>query len=306
MTDRTIGRGVIAPILTPFNDDGSIALDLYADHAHRLLDDCAGLAPFGTTGEALSVGIDERIAALDHLIGAGIDPTTLIPGTGLTNVADTARLSAACLERGCAGVMALPPFYYKSVSDEGLVAYFEQLVAAIGRADVPIYLYHIPQVAGVGIPTAVVRTLHDRLPRTFVGIKDSTGDWDNTRSLLEIDGLTVYPGSEMPLIDALALGAPGCISATANLNAAAIASVISLFDQGDLDGAKAVHEAAKKVRLAIQPHGAIPAQKSLLARSTGDRRWNNLRAPLAPLSEADGSELLAALDTETEFKLAAA
>jgi len=306
MTDPNIGRGVIAPALTPFNDDGSIALELYADHARRLLEDCAALAPFGTTGEALSVGIDERIAALDHLIASGIDPAKLIPGTGLTNVADTARLSVACLDRGCAGVMTLPPFYYKSVPDQGLVRYFEQLVAAIGSAKARLYLYHIPQVAGVGIPTDVVRLLHERLPESIIGIKDSTGDWDNTKSLLEIEGLTVYPGSELPIIEAMQLGAPGCISATANVNAAAIGKVVALYDGGDFDGATAAREEARKVRLAIQPFGAIPAQKYLLARSTGDGRWANLRAPLAPLADADGLALLKALDEETGFALAAA
>lgn len=306
MTNPDVGRGVIAPILTPFNDDGSIAFDLYTDHAQRLLQDCAALAPFGTTGEALSVGIDERIEALDHLLKAGIDPAKLIPGTGLTNIADTARLSKACIDRGCAGVMTLPPFYYKSVSDLGLVSYFEQLVNAIGSTVARIFLYHIPQVAGVGIPTDVVRTLHERLPENIVGIKDSTGDWDNTKSLLEIAGLTVYPGSELPLIEAMALGAPGCISATANVNAAAIGKVISLYDDGDMEGAAKVRDETRQVRLAIQPFGAIPAQKFLLAKSTGQSRWANLRAPLVPLADADGVALLEALDAEAGFHLVAA
>ena len=109
-------RGVVVPILTPFNDDLSVATDLYVAHAKNLFEQgCAGLAPFGTTGEALSVGIDERIAAIRALVNGGIDPARMIAGTGLSNVADTARLSRACLDLGCAGVMTLPPFYYKAV-----------------------------------------------------------------------------------------------------------------------------------------------------------------------------------------------
>jgi 4-hydroxy-tetrahydrodipicolinate synthase len=109
-------RGLVAPILTPFNDDRSVATDLYIAHAISLLDQgCAGIAPFGTTGEALSVGIDERITAIRDLIGGGVDPARMIPGTGLSNVADTARLSRACLDMGCAGVLTLPPFYFKSI-----------------------------------------------------------------------------------------------------------------------------------------------------------------------------------------------
>ena len=133
-------RGVIVPMLTPFNDEGSIATELYVAHAKWLFEQgCAGVAPFGTTGEALSVGIDERIAAITALVEAGLDPSRMIPGTGLSNVADTARLSRACLDLGCAGVMTLPPFYYKAVTEDGLYRYFEQLLAAID-VDARIYL----------------------------------------------------------------------------------------------------------------------------------------------------------------------
>ena len=140
-------RGVIAPILTPFNDDMSIATDLYTEHAAWLLEQgCAALAPFGTTGEALSVGIDERIAAISALIEAGIDPAKMIPGTGLSNVADTARLSRTCLDMGCAAVMTLPPFYYKGVSDDGLYASFAAAMPKPCRSRVP-YCSHSIRVA---------------------------------------------------------------------------------------------------------------------------------------------------------------
>ena len=155
----TAPRGVVAPILTPFNDDLSIATDLYVELARRLFDEgCAGLAPFGTTGEALSVGIDERIEAIDALINGGVDPALMIPGTGLSNVADTARLSRACLDRGCAAVMTLPPFYYKAVSEDGLYRYFECLLKNIGN-DARVYLYHIPPIAIVGIPPSLAARL---------------------------------------------------------------------------------------------------------------------------------------------------
>ncbi len=294
-------RGVIAPILTPFNDDFSIADDLYVAHAKWLFDQgCGGIAPFGTTGEALSVGIDERIAAIRTLADAGIDPARMIPGTGLSNVADTARLSRACLDMGCAGVMTLPPFYFKNVTEDGLYRHFERLVAAIG-ADVRIYLYHIPPVAIVGIPPALAARLHADFPDQIVGIKDSSGDWDNTRALLDIDGLIVYPGSELPLLEALELGAPGCISATANLNAGAIAEVVALYDKGETAAARALHETVKRFRLTVQDYAPIPAQKRLLALTTGEARWANLRPPLEALPEERGRELAEILKREFEF-----
>ena len=290
-------RGVIAPLLTPFNDDYSIATDLYLAHARRLLaDGCAGLAPFGTTGEALSVGIEERIDAVGALIDGGIDPSLLIPGTGLSNVVDTTRLSRRCLDLGCAAVMTLPPFYYKNVSEEGLYRYFVQLIAGIGD-DARVLLYHIPPIAVVGIPPQLVARLHREFPEQVIGIKDSSGDWDNTRQLLEIDGLIVYPGSELPLIDALDLGAPGCISATANLNAAAIASVVERYDADGRDAAMALHGPVRRYREVMQAYAPIPAQKRLLALESGDPRWARVRPPLTELPESQGRELIAELQS---------
>ncbi|MBT8088199.1 MAG: dihydrodipicolinate synthase family protein [Gammaproteobacteria bacterium] len=286
-----MSRGVVAPILTPFNDDGSLAMDLYSAHAHWLFEQgCAAIAPFGTTGEALSVGIDERIAALAGLVDAGIDAARMIPGTGLSNIADTTRLSRACLDLGCAAVMTLPPFYYKAVSEDGLYAYFAELVASIGD-EARIFLYHIPQIAMVGIPPSLVQRLRSDFPQQIVGIKDSSGDWQNTKALLGIDGLIVYPGSELPLLDALPLGAPGCISATANLNVGAIAKVIELYDRGDVDAAVELHEKVQRFRLTVEDYAPIPAQKRLLAISTGDSRWANVRPPLTALPEEAGHEL---------------
>lgn len=291
-------RGVTVPLLTPFNDDLSIATDLYVAHAKRVLaDGAAGLAPFGTTGEALSVGIDERIAAIRSLVDAGIDPARMIPGTGLSNVADTARLSRACLDLGCAAVMTLPPFYYKAVTEDGLYRHFEQLIDAVG-ADARIFLYHIPPIAVVGIPPSLAARLHEDFPANVIGIKDSSGDWENTRELFDIQGLVVYPGSELPLLDALDLGGPGCISATANLNARGIAEVVRLYDAGDIDAVHELHDEVKRFRLEVEKHGPIPAQKRLLAIASGDHRWANVRPPLTALSATDGQQLAAQLRSE--------
>jgi 4-hydroxy-tetrahydrodipicolinate synthase len=298
-------RGVLVPLLTPFNDDMTVATGLYGEHAKWLLDQgCAGLVPFGTTGEALSVGIDERIAAVRALVDGGIDPSLMIPGTGLSNVADTARLSRACLDLGCSGVMTLPPFYYKGVSEEGLYRHFVQLLGAIGE-DARIFLYHIPPIAIVGIPTALAARLHAEFPEQIVGIKDSSGEWENTRGLLDIDGLVVYPGSELPLIDALELGAPGCISATANLNGGAIAQLIDAYFDGDTILVSELQQEVRRFRLLIQDYAPIPAQKRLLALVTGDERWANVRPPLIEMPGEQGRKLLSTLRSEFDFDVPA-
>ena len=296
-------RGVVVPALTPFNNDLSVATDLYVAHAGWLFEQgCVAIAPFGTTGEALSVGIDERIAAIRSLVDSGIDPGRMIPGTGLSNIADTARLSRACMDMGCAGVMTLPPFYYKAVGEEGLFRYFAQLIDTIGD-DARIYLYHIPPIAIVGLPPTLVARLHADYPEQIVGIKDSSGDWDNTRQLFEIDGLIVYPGSELPILEALELGGPGCVSATANVNVADIARVVDLYDAGDKVAALELRDSVRDVRLMIEKQGPIPAQKRLLAMASGDERWANVRPPLMALSEADGRSLADSLREELSFEL---
>ena len=296
-------RGVIAPMLTPFNSDLTIALDLFAGHAQHLLQTgCVGLAPFGTTGEALSLGIEERMAALDHFVERGIPPKALIPGTGLTNLPDTITLTRHAVDHGCAGALVLPPFYYKDVSDEGLFAYFAGLAERVAAADLRIYLYHIPPVAQVGLSIDLVQRLRTTFPAQIVGIKDSSGDWSNTRQLLtEVPGLIVYPGSELSLLNALALGAPVCITATANINARQIADTIALYRAGREAEAHRQHEGVKKLRLTVQEYGPIPAQKHLLSVWSGDDRWRNVRPPFVALPDAVGRQLRDRLERELQF-----
>ena len=236
------------------------------------------------------------MAAIEGLIASGVDPKLVIPGTGLCNLPETIALSRHAMELGCAGVMTLPPFYFKGMGDDGYFDYFERLIDGVDHSDLKIYLYHIPQVSGVGLSIELVTRLRAAYPDVIVGIKDSSGDWDNTRRLLAIDGLIVYPGAELPVIDAIRLGGPGCISATANLNGGDIARVIELCHEGKWDEAEAAHKAVREVRLLFQDYAPIPAQKALLARRTGDTRWTNLRPPFRAISDERRDALAASLE----------
>ncbi|MEM7211807.1 MAG: dihydrodipicolinate synthase family protein [Pseudomonadota bacterium] len=276
-------RGVIAPNLTPFNADLSIAEGLYLDHAAWLIDQgCVGLAPFGTTGEALSIGIDERIDLLEKLCNR-VDPSKIVPGTGLTSLPDTVKLTQHAVDMGCAGAMTLPPFYYKGVSDDGLFDYFQWLIEAVDRPALKIYLYHIPQVSGVAIPPSVSARLFAAYQDVVVGIKDSSGVWENTEKLLAIKNFIVYPAQENTLVEGHALGAAGCISATANLNPAAIAKLIRSIEAGNLD--MTLNQQVSAFRKVIAWAGPIPAQKALLTHWTGDDRWSRLRPPLQSMTD---------------------
>ena len=295
-------KGLIAPILTPFDKQLKLDQKMYNDLAKDLLNNgCSGLAPFGTTGEALSVGNEERMDALEGLIKSGIDPDILIPGTGLCNLPDTIKLTKHAIDMGCHGVMTLPPFYFKGLTDNGLFEYFEKLIEGVNTNKLKIYLYHIPQVCGVGLSIDLVRKLKSSFPETIVGIKDSSGVWNNTEALLKIKNLIVYPGAELPVIEAIKLGAPGCISATANLNSKDIASVIELCHSKNWDEAEKLQKKVKSVRLLFQDYAPIPAQKALLAIQTKNPMWNNLRPPFQQISKEKSAELANTLRNEFGF-----
>src|SRR5713226_58531 len=183
MTERI--SGVLAPVLTPFKADLSPDSQRLIAHCKWLLSQNCGLAVFGTTSEANSLSIEERSTLLDALVAAGIEPSRMMPGTGCCSITETVKLTAQAVKHGCAGVLMLPPFYYKRVSEEGLYRYFSEVVQRVGDARLKIYLYHIPPVAVVGITTGLVERLLKSYPNAIAGMKDSSGDWNNTKTFLD-------------------------------------------------------------------------------------------------------------------------
>lgn len=288
--------GVIAPILTPFGDDLSVAFDLWEAHAAGCLTGGVHyLSPFGTTGEALSLSVRERMDAIERLTASGaIPPDRLMPGTGLCSLEETRTLSRHAVDLGCAAVMVLPPFFHVTAGDEGLYRYFSRLIEAVASDALRICLYHIPQMAGIGISPALAARLNAAFPGTVVAYKDSSGDWDNTRAVIAAaPRISVFPGSEVFLVDALRSGGAGCISATCNSNAAAIRAVHDLAAAGDFAAAEAALQPVIAHRRAAERAGLIPGLKSLKAHRTGDMRWLNLRPPLMDADPAPGAELAA-------------
>jgi 4-hydroxy-tetrahydrodipicolinate synthase len=305
MTTEHDFYGVISPILTPFGDDGNPDAARYVAHAKWLLaDGCTGLAPFGTTGEANSLGLEERMGLLEALIEGGIDPKLLMPGTGLCALSDTVTVTKHAIERGCGGVMTLPPFYYKAVSDDGLFAYFADLMERVGDSRLKVYLYHIPPVAQVGFSVELVGRLIKAYPDTVVGLKDSSGDWSNTKALLDAyPGFTVFPGSEVFLLDGMRNGAAGCITATGNVNARLIRN---LYDNWQEDTADDLQAEITAMRQTIQARPMIPMLKAIVAHFTGDPGWARVRPPFLPLDQAEARAGIQELTEQYGFELKAA
>jgi 4-hydroxy-tetrahydrodipicolinate synthase len=285
-------RGVLSPVVTPFNKDLSPDPRRFIAHCQWLLTQNCGLAVFGTNSEANSLSINERIALLDALLSADVDPSRMMPGTGCCALTDTVRLTEHAVKAGCAGVLMLPPFYYKDVSEEGLYRNFSEVVERVGDARLRIYLYHIPPVAVVGITPGLVERLLKKYPTAIAGMKDSSGDWNNTKTFLDAfakSGFDIFPGSESFLLAGLKNGGAGCISATANVNPAAIDKLFRDWRKPDAD---LQQEALNVVRKTVGQYVMIPALKAVVAHYSKDQEWVAVRPPLTELTAAQAKTVI--------------
>ena len=288
--------GVNAAVLTPMNADLSIDLDRMAAHCRWLLGNgCNGLAVLGTTGEANSLGIQERIALLEGLIDRGIPASKMLPGTGTTALTDTVLLTKTAESLGCRGALLLPPFYYKNPSDNGLLAYFNEVAQRVGGA-ISLYLYNFPQQSAIPFGVEFISRLLKANPGKYRGIKDSSGNYDNGLAYVEHfakDGFEVYAGDDTLLRPLLEKGAAGCITAASNVNCAIGARVYAGWNT---PAGAAAHEVLAATRKAVISMPLIPGLKALVARNTGDARWETVRPPHLKLTAAQQASLFSAFD----------
>src|SRR5213080_4676220 len=293
-------RGVLVPVVTPFKADLSPDRDRFIRHCQWLLSQNCGLAAFGTTSEANSLSAKERKNLLDALVEAGIEPSRMMPGTGCCSIIETVDLTAHAIQHGCGGVLMLPPFYYKDVSEEGLYRYFSEVVQRVGDTRLRIYLYHIPPVAIVGITAKLVERLLKSYPNAIAGMKNSSGDWNNTKTFLDAfarDGFDVFVGSESFLLANMRNGGVGTITATANVNPAAIHKLYRQWNTaGDADNADQQQSKLNAVREVFSSRkfpSTIAALKQAIAIYRNDPEWSRVRPPLVELTK-EQAKLLAA------------
>lgn len=285
--------GVLTPVLTPFNGDYSVSRPRFLKHCRALIEQDVGLAVFGTNSEANSLSVAEKRQLLDLLADEGLPVSRMMPGTGCCAITESIELTRHAVKLGCAGVLMLPPFYYKGVSDEGLYRNYATIIDEIGDDRLKIYLYHIPPVSQVGISLNLIERLLKDYPGAIAGIKDSSGDWNNTAAMLkefQPAGFDVFAGSEVFLLRTLRHGGAGCITATGNVNAAAIAHLAATWRDGDA-AADAQQSALDGVRGIFQKYPMIPAMKSAIAGQAQDPAWAVLRPPLVELT-ADQAQAL--------------
>ena len=286
-------EGVLSPVITPFRKDYAPDEERFVRHCRWLLKSgCAGLAIFGTNSEANSMSVAEKRRLLEALVKGGVSPSTLMPGTGHCALTDSIELTRAAVELGCAGVLMLPPFYYKGVSDEGLYRNFAEVIERVGDERLQLYLYHIPPVSQVAITLGLIERLLSKYPGIVAGVKDSSGDWSNTKAMLDAfakEGFDVFAGSEVFLLDNMRHGGKGCITATGNVNPGAIDRLYKNWRSPEADKLQAGISATRKI---VQKQPMIPALKAIVAHYGNDALWKTCRPPLVELTRAQEEELI--------------
>ena len=302
MNDTQRIKGVLSPVVTPFKADLAPDPERFVRQCRWLLSQNVGLAVFGTNSEANSISVDEKIELLDRLVGSGLDPARMMPGTGHCALTDSVRLTAHAVKLGCGGVLMLPPFYYKGVSDDGLFRNFAEIIERVGEARLRLYLYHIPPVAQIPITLGLVERLLKAYPAQVAGMKDSGGDWKNTQAFLDAfagGGFDVFPGAETFLLQGMRHGGAGCISATANVNPAAIARLYDTWTAADAD---AQQTRLDEIRGIFAGFPMIPALKAAVAHWSGQESWRTVRPPLVALTSEQSAALVSRLE-QAKFRM---
>ena len=292
MIETTRLTGVLCPVVMPFKADLSVDFTRFKNHCLWLLSHDVGLAIFGTNSEANSLSCGEKIGLLQKLIHNGVPSNRLMPGTGCVALTDSVKLTKMAVGLGCAGVLMLPPFFYKGVSDAGLFRSYAEIIDRVDSHNLRVYLYNIPQLSGIQITENLVEMLIKAYPETVVGLKDSSGDWNYARTMIEnyaSSGFDVFPASETYLSQAVSIGGKGCISATVNANPGAIAE---LFNKLRHSGGEEEQARVNTLRKIFEQYPMIAALKATIAYFTNDPGWIRVRPPLEQCTTAQSTSLV--------------
>jgi 4-hydroxy-tetrahydrodipicolinate synthase len=287
-------RGVIAATATPVFADFSPDTARLVPHLRRLLDNgCDAINLLGTTGEATSFSLRQRLAVMQAVKDAGLPLQRFMVGTGVCSLDESAALTQAAADLGFAGALVLPPFFYPGIEPDALIAYVDTLVARVQAKGLSLYLYHIPQNTGVPWPVEVVAELARKHKGLLAGIKDSSGDLAYSRAVVKaVPGVDVFPSSEATLADAGKQGFAGCISATTNLTSA---DSQAAWSQQDTDAGRTAVARAAMQRGILAKEALVSSVKAALAVLYGDMEWARTCPPLLPRCAAQRDALAASL-----------
>ena len=278
-------RGVIAAAATPLTAALEPDLPRFVTLCRWLLErGCDGLNICGTTGEATSLTVAQRMAIMSAAASA-LPKSQLMAGTGAAALGDAIALTRHAAELGLAGALLLPPFYYKGVGDDGIADYIGRIVEATAERPIDLYLYNFPQLSGLTYSPALVARLVEKFGARIAGLKDSSGDLAYASEVAGISkNLRVFPSNEAVLLRARAGEFSGCISASVNVNSEFAARA---FHEADGEALKT----ASTIRALVSERSLIVSVKAVLAYRLDDRAFETVLPPLICLTEAERDEL---------------
>ena len=290
--------GVFSAALTPINEDYSINLNSFLSHSQWLLkQNLTGLAIFGTTGEANSFDVNEKVHALEFLIDNNINPSQLIPGTGQCSIKDTVRFTKKCSELKVKSVLVLPAFFYKGVSDEGVVEYYKRVIEEVGDNELHYILYHIPQISGVPITFDIIEKLIKLYPNNVIGMKDSSGDLDNMLKVTKFfNGFSLFSGHDGLALKVVKHGGAGAITATSNISGRLLSFIINNYkNESSIENFQDLQILQEKIRQTLNTHESVSALKAFMSVRYGKNEWNRVNPPLHRISNPENHKTVIGL-----------
>ena len=287
---------VLAPVISPFNNQGRIDVPKLLKQCQWLRSNDVGVAIFGTNSESNSISSIEKMEVLEKLVAGGLDPKIMMPGTGACSVAETVFMTSKAVKAGCAGVLMLPPFYYKDVSDDGLFSYFSEVIEQVGDSRLQIYLYNIPPITKIPMSLALLERLIKAYPNTIAGMKDTSGDWSYTEMVLKQfapQGFRVFAGNELFLLRTMQNGGYGCISSMVNIDPRRNAYLAAHWQDSNADQLQAELD---MVRAALVKFPTVPTMKAVIAHFSKDLEWARVRPPLVSLTAEQKTQMALELE----------
>jgi len=297
----TLPGGVLTAALTPLDKNLNADYARLVKHLQWLLKrGNNGIGLLGTTGEANSFSVDERKKILEAVLDGGIPPDKLLVGTGCCSVTDTVALSRHAYSKNVGGILLLPPFYYKNITEAGLETYIDRVLDKIGENKIQIFLYHFPQLSGVPFTVSIIERLIKKYPKNIMGIKDSGGDWPHMEEILKaIPGFRLYTGNEKFLLQVLKAGGAGTISGNTNLTSPEAAAVYEAWKKG---GGEKEQERLSVLSETLRMYQTIGTMKYIFSKLSGADDWLNVRPPNVILAQEEGFQLEQKLKEINYFK----
>jgi len=291
-------QGTFCAALTPINENYSINKVLFLKHCKNILTQgLDGLAIFGTTGEANSFSVNEKIEAINYLIENNIDPQKILPGTGLCSIQDTVLLSKHVTKLNVKAMLILPAFYYKNVSDNGVIDYYKKVVEEVGDNSAKYLLYNIPKISGVKVNINVIEKLIHLFPKNIVGMKDSDGDLSNMLKVIKsLDNFSLFSGSDSLALEVCKQGGAGAITAAANISGSLLSYIINNYKQEtNIKNFYSFQDLLVQIRNTLFSHEPISALKAFLSVNEQDNAWNRILPPLNTISDPHNDKTVIAL-----------